>query len=402
MGKEGHLIAQPDPRDRYDERIRFDAALKELRKLPPALQRVVLIRSQVWKHEEVAEVMGIKPEQVDRLLRAAAIQLAAVNENRHERERPVASPRAARLREIEDDPPAWLTSASASARPARSPLLPSCSRGAGRHSRSRTTGPSAATTHRPKRSGSSRPGRLRGARTCAPSARSSTWPTSASGATAESGASPIAPPADDAGPVISRRATRRLGVIDKVPRRRANAPGPAQEVGSICRQTVAPVRRGTRAAFAGSGVCDVLRVELDALQRAGLDGRLAARIEALEARGATLELDGGSGAGCAELEGVAHELRVLARMRAALPACPHAPFTLVGPAGLVSALIRACLAEAVACLERRLAGRPGDRGVLAGLEPELRLAGAWIVTALDCAAVESFCFEPDVDPLWAA
>jgi hypothetical protein len=41
------LVVQPDPRDRYDERIRFDAALQELTKLPPALQRVVLIRSQM-------------------------------------------------------------------------------------------------------------------------------------------------------------------------------------------------------------------------------------------------------------------------------------------------------------------------------------------------------------------
>ena len=54
--------------------------------------------------------MGIRPDQVDRLLRAAAVQLAQINENRHERERPVASPRAARLRELEDDPPEWLTS----------------------------------------------------------------------------------------------------------------------------------------------------------------------------------------------------------------------------------------------------------------------------------------------------
>ena len=72
---------------------------------------MVLIRSQVWKQEEVAEVMGIRPDQVERLLRAAAVQLAEVNESRHDRERPVASPRAARLRELEDDPPEWLTSA---------------------------------------------------------------------------------------------------------------------------------------------------------------------------------------------------------------------------------------------------------------------------------------------------
>ena len=89
---------------------RLDGIADRWRKrLPPELQRVVLIRSQVWKKEEVAEVMGIRPEQVDPLLRAAAIRLAEVNESRHDRERPVASPRAARLRELEDDPPHWLT-----------------------------------------------------------------------------------------------------------------------------------------------------------------------------------------------------------------------------------------------------------------------------------------------------
>ena len=72
------------------------------------MQRVVLIRSQVWKKEEVARSWN-QPEQVDRLLRAAAVQLAEVNEHRHDRERPVASPRAARLRELEDDSPAWLS-----------------------------------------------------------------------------------------------------------------------------------------------------------------------------------------------------------------------------------------------------------------------------------------------------
>ena len=151
----------------------------------------------------------------------------------------------------------------------------------------------------------------------------------------------------------------------------------------------------------GLGVCDVLRVELDPLQRALIDGRLAAHVETLEARRATLETDVGNGVTCEELGDVAHELRVLARIREALPGCLHAPFALVGPAGLVSALIAACLAEAVACLERRLADRPATAASSLALEPELRVAGAWIATALDCAAVEGFCFEPEVDPLWA-
>ena len=117
-----------DPRDRFDERVRFDAALQELKRLPPELQRVVLIRSQVWKQEDVAEVMGIKPDQVNGLLRAAAIQLAEVNEDRHERERPVASPRAARLRELEDEPPEWLSQGDR-ALPASVEVLGQCDAG---------------------------------------------------------------------------------------------------------------------------------------------------------------------------------------------------------------------------------------------------------------------------------
>ena len=36
------------------------------------------------------------------------MQVAALNEQRHDLERPVASPRAARLRELEEVPPDWL------------------------------------------------------------------------------------------------------------------------------------------------------------------------------------------------------------------------------------------------------------------------------------------------------
>jgi hypothetical protein len=45
------------------------------------------------------------------LLVNAGLRVAQLNEERHEDERPVASPRAARLRELEDDPPKWLTNA---------------------------------------------------------------------------------------------------------------------------------------------------------------------------------------------------------------------------------------------------------------------------------------------------
>ena len=108
-----------DEHDRCAERLEFQAALQELRRLPPQLQEVVVIRSQVWRQSDVAEVLGVSRQRVAKLLVEAAMQVAELNEQRHDRERPVASPRAARLRELEDDPPEWLKNALNS-RPARS------------------------------------------------------------------------------------------------------------------------------------------------------------------------------------------------------------------------------------------------------------------------------------------
>ncbi len=119
VNADGVQFETADPHDHYAERLEFQAALQELRKLPPRLQQVVLIRSQVWKHDDVAEIMGISRPRVAQLLIDAGVRVAELNEQRHDAERPVASPRAARLRELEDDPPAWLTNAVGT-RPGRS------------------------------------------------------------------------------------------------------------------------------------------------------------------------------------------------------------------------------------------------------------------------------------------
>jgi DNA-directed RNA polymerase specialized sigma24 family protein len=58
-----------DPRDRYEERLDFLAALEELDKLPERLKAVVLVRSQVERHAEVADVLGINRQRVAFLLR---------------------------------------------------------------------------------------------------------------------------------------------------------------------------------------------------------------------------------------------------------------------------------------------------------------------------------------------
>jgi hypothetical protein len=132
----------------------------------------------------------------------------------------------------------------------------------------------------------------------------------------------------------------------------------------------------------GLGVCDVLRIELDPVQRAGLELQLAARVAALERRG---EPDG-------------EELRLLARMRARVPASVGRSFVLVGPAGLVVELVGACLAAAVAGLHARL----GEGAAWsAASERDLATVAAWIATALDCQAVEGYSFEPGVDPVHA-
>ncbi len=84
-------------------------------------------------------------------------------------------------------------------------------------------------------------------------------------------------------------------------------------------------------------------------------------------------------------------------MRAALPPRDASPLILSGPAGLVLELVDACLADAIACVARRLEHAP-RRGLITA---ELEAAGAWIATALDCAAVEDFSFEPGADPAHA-
>jgi predicted DNA-binding protein (UPF0251 family) len=136
----GKVQEAPDPADHHEQRLEFQAALEELRKLPPRLQQVVLVNSQVYKQADVAEIHGVSRPRVAQLLVEAALKVAALNEERRAAERPVAVPRAARLRELEQDPPPWLAGQSARCRNARSPRPASCWPGGARRWRSTTTG----------------------------------------------------------------------------------------------------------------------------------------------------------------------------------------------------------------------------------------------------------------------
>jgi DNA-directed RNA polymerase specialized sigma24 family protein len=104
----GRTAEPPDPRDRLEERLELLAALEELRHLPKNLRAVVVYRSQVSRHREVAELMGVHTSRVGQLLQQVGVRLQERAERRAELERPFANPRAARLRELELEPPEWL------------------------------------------------------------------------------------------------------------------------------------------------------------------------------------------------------------------------------------------------------------------------------------------------------
>jgi len=153
----------------------------------------------------------------------------------------------------------------------------------------------------------------------------------------------------------------------------------------------------------GLGVCDVLRVELQPVQRAGLEQALAAHAAELERRKAALGLavrqHAAASAERERLGEVAETLRLLARVRVGLPSRNSSPLVVTGPADLVLDVVDVCLADAVSRAAERLEAAQGGPPRGSALVGELEAAAAWIATALDCAAVDGFCFEPGVDPV---
>lgn len=150
----------------------------------------------------------------------------------------------------------------------------------------------------------------------------------------------------------------------------------------------------------GLGVCDVLRVELAACQHTALEQELGRRAAALRRELRALEGRGRARRRSAEadLARLRADARVMSRVREALPKHAQQPFVLVAPAGLVIEVVTVCLRAAVARLNAGLGEGPAHP---AAATEALEAAAAWIATALDCRAVESFCLEPGVDPVRA-
>lgn len=143
----------------------------------------------------------------------------------------------------------------------------------------------------------------------------------------------------------------------------------------------------------GLGVCDVLRVELEPVQWSGLERGMAERIAELERRQDELRREGGVAEHDA-LTRTREVLRLLTRMKAA-----PGRSVVTGPADLVAELVDTCLSDAVARVSERLTSAGGGSPRCSAWMDELEAAGAWIATALECAAVTDYCFEPGLDPV---
>src|SRR4051812_7466736 len=82
--------------------------MDEVQRLPKRMREVVILRALLPRYQDVADVLGVHTSRVGYLIKSVDTTLREMSEKRVERERPVASPRAARLRELEDEPPDWL------------------------------------------------------------------------------------------------------------------------------------------------------------------------------------------------------------------------------------------------------------------------------------------------------
>jgi hypothetical protein len=148
----------------------------------------------------------------------------------------------------------------------------------------------------------------------------------------------------------------------------------------------------TAGSVRGLGVCDVLRLELLPVQLARLIDELDRRCgDHLDVPAAPRPDEG--------MDAEHYELWLLRRMRAELPDRDHAArFGWSGPTGLLTDVVRACLRTAAAELAALAADLPRGRGPNSQLAALASEAAAWTSTVLDCAAVESFTFDPRADP----
>jgi RNA polymerase sigma factor (sigma-70 family) len=108
--KEAHAVRslrEPvDPRNRHDERLELLAAGEVLEQLPPRLRRIAFLRAAGLRYSEIGELTGDSPTRVNQLVTRANHRIHEILAAETSRTLP---PRAQRLRDLEENPPAWLT-----------------------------------------------------------------------------------------------------------------------------------------------------------------------------------------------------------------------------------------------------------------------------------------------------
>jgi DNA-directed RNA polymerase specialized sigma24 family protein len=117
-----HASKDHAERDEYELRADVGDALSLLAELPPRLREVALLRAFGLSHAEIVEATGASERRVQKLITEANNLIGEQLADRNHAETPL-SPRARRLRELEQDPPGWLVAEIGS------PIRPTVKRG---------------------------------------------------------------------------------------------------------------------------------------------------------------------------------------------------------------------------------------------------------------------------------
>jgi hypothetical protein len=146
----------------------------------------------------------------------------------------------------------------------------------------------------------------------------------------------------------------------------------------------------------GLGVCDVLRIEIDGSQVDSL------RDEIDELRRVIDDAIGvATDRGREELPRLLYESEILSMIGRELTGGGRSePVVVVGPAPMMSELVRGAARDAGERLVERLDQRaPRNRTSAEALVAAADVAGAWARTLVAVEAVEGYSFDPDFDPL---
>jgi hypothetical protein len=152
----------------------------------------------------------------------------------------------------------------------------------------------------------------------------------------------------------------------------------------------------------GLGVSDALCAELAPIQREVLEEQLEVFIADLERQAMRHEADAlpNDDQAAEALSSARYQVRLARLMRDGLQRSDsRAPFAFVGPSAMVLDLVKSCLLAVVETLAQHLGGDEAELSARS-LERVAEIAAAWVRTFCDCRAVESYSFDPGVDPVW--